>query len=188
MSVKFDTQGCLNLLTQRLMAAVEILLREYLQSAQSHMQTREGAESLHEGAGELLAGYIAATIIGGAWAAMDNYGRGSLMDTANPALQQYRGSDLWNPARPDLAIRGRPKGAYKNIFGETRQSMGVLEGVNLETGGMPARFQETFAPWPPSHALETAAKWLLTEKRPQKVLKDALADFPWFQFIIATVD
>jgi hypothetical protein len=186
MSVRFDAQGCIHLLQQYLVVALKAILEEYLREAKSGMRTVQGAESLHEGDAEMIAGYIAATVVGGAWAAMDNFGRGSLMDTGNPALEDYRNSELWNPARFDLAIRGRPAGQYTNIFGETRRSSGRFAGMNLEEGGMPARFREDYQPWPPSHALENAARWLLAEERPQTIIRRIVEEFPWGMFIIAT--
>ena len=106
------------------------------------MLTPEGKESLHADEIEVLGNFITAQVVGGAYAAMDNFGKGSLMDENNPALESYKNSGLWNPVRHDTTIRGRPKGQYTNIFGETETSTAIitllgvlaktLTGVTLE--------------------------------------------------------
>jgi hypothetical protein len=184
MSVSFDSAACIQALTQHLTKCLLRMQQEYLNEARSHMRTPEGADSLHEGEVRQVAGFIAATVVGGAWAAMDNYGRGSLMDTSNPKYAEYRGSELWNPARFDNAIRGRPRGAYTDIFGRGKVSQGRLEGVDLEQTHIPLRGD--YQPWPPSHALETAARWM--SGRAKELLKEAILTFPWHRFIIAKPD
>ena len=185
MSFRFDAENCARGLTVALVAAIRQLRLEYLNEAKAHMRTAEGRDSLQFGEEEAVMGWLAVQIVGGAWAAMDNYGRGSLMDTTNRALAAYRNSDLWNPARPDLVIRGRPRGTYRDIFGRTRTTSGALEGRNLEENPpQRGRFAgEDFDPWPPSHAMETAMKWL-SHGRAQKVLRDTILKFPFHQYII----
>jgi hypothetical protein len=140
------------------------------------MSTNRGAESLHDGGFDATVDVIAAYIVGGAWAAMDEWGKGSLMDTTNPALDAYRNSPAWNPARPDTAIRGRPKGYYADMWGRRQYSGGGLEGVNLEELG------DQWLPRAPSHAIATAARWMRSH-RFQAVLNDVLRSFPWGNFL-----
>ena len=169
-------------LQQHLLATLLMMQQEYLAEARASMNTPEGAESLHEGEVEMLAGWITTSVIGGAYAAMDNFGTGSLMDTNNPALPEYMKSDLWNPHRKDdLAIRSRKAGPYVNIFGETVVSTANQPGYNLEKKG------GKYAPQPPSHALQTAARWMMSG-RVQEIWQTALTTFPWGRFIIATPD
>ena len=180
--VRFDHNACMLALRQHLLSTLLLMREEYLAEARSHMRTREGAESLHEGEIEALAGWLATSIIGGAYAAMDVFGKGSLMDRDNPALPDYMKSGLWNPYRKDdLAIRSRKGGPYVNIFGETVISTANQPGYNLEKKG------GKYAPQPPSHALQTAARWMMSG-RAQKIWQTALATFPWGRFIIATPD
>lgn len=178
--MRFDESACVAALTNHLLIAMKQLQEEFLNEARQGMRTPEGAESLYEGAVEAAAGMITAEVIGGAWAVMDNYGTGSLMDQDNPALKDYRASDLWNPTRgkhgpDDTAIRSRPAGTWIDIFGETHVSMGK-GGFNLEAAGK-------VKPQPPSHALETAARWM-ANGRMQRVIQQVVADFPWANFFV----
>lgn len=146
------------------------------------MLTPEGAESLHADELEVLGNFITAQVVGGAYAAMDNFGRGSLMDENNPALESYKNSGLWNPYRTDdNKIRSRERGSYVNIFGDTVHSKSNVGGIDLEQKG------GKFAPQPPSHALETAAKWM-RNGRIQMKWQESLRAFPWGRFFIVTKD
>lgn len=176
MGVKFMREPCQKALQVRLVQALKQMQKVYLAEAQSHMRTPEGAKDLKEGEIKALATYISAEVIGGAWATMDEWGRGSLMDPNNPALMSYQQSSLWNPHRVDEAIRTR-EGPYTNIFGE-RKPGSKKGGINLE--GKPG-----FEPWPPSHAMQTAMRWMRIGTI-QKILRDAIATFPFHKYIIAT--
>ena len=145
------------------------------------MLTPEGASSLRADELEVLGNFITAKVVGGAYAAMDNFGKGSLMDEANPALGNYKNSELWNPVRHDNTIRSRNRGSYTNIFGETVESKSNVGGIGLEQKG------GKFAPQPPSHALETAGKWMLNG-RIQSKWQEALRTFPWGRFFVVTKD
>lgn len=165
-------------LKQRLMVAMKQLQGELLREAQQGMRTPEGAQSLYEGDVTEAAGIIAAEVIGGAWAAMDEWGTGSLMDTDNPALQEYMASDLWHDDRFDNAIRTRPSGTWTDIFGKTHTKGGNHKGgFNLEKKG------GKYAPQPPSHALQTAARWM-TQGRMEAVIQQAMDGMPWGRFFV----
>lgn len=149
------------------------LREELLNEARQGMHTPEGAKDLNEGEIKMAVGFISASIVGGAWAVMDEWGKGSKMDPNNPALDEYKRSGLWNPARHDHAIRGRPKGTYKDIFGRTQYSSGIREGVNLE---------HRYEPQQPSHALQTAQRWMMNG-RFQWMLQKAVSSFPWGAYL-----
>lgn len=151
------------------------------------MLTPEGRESLHADEIEVLGNFITAQVVGGAYAAMDNFGRGSLMDETNPALDAYRNSGLWNPVRHDTTIRGRPKGQYTNILGETETSTGTMQGLDLEYLAAQGVIEPHFLPRPPSHALETAARWM-RNGRIQAKWQESLRAFPWGRFFVVTKD
>ena len=76
-----------------------------------------------------IIGYLEANI----YALVDAYGTGSLMDTENnPDFESYFKSKLWNPARTNKVIVGRPAGNYTDIFGRPKTTTGVFKGKPLE--------------------------------------------------------
>lgn len=161
------------------------LQQELLAQAKQGMLTSEGAKSLHEGDVEMVADVITASIIGGAWAAMDEHGTGHMMDRAenNPALNDYIGSEAWNPSRTGFTVVGRPAGTYTNIFGERVTSKGKMEGREIEYPGYQGK--HAFVPVPPSHAIETAMRWMKNGRMKEKI-KSIIAFFPFGKYIITT--
>lgn len=177
MSIKFDSQGCISALRQELTFAMVQLQQELLNEAKQGMNTPEGRESLTDGDITDIANVISVSIVGGAWAAMDSYGTGSLMDTSNPALNAYKNSPAWNPARKDNKIRSRPNQEEQvNIFGREVNGKGD-GGFDLESLG------GKYSPMPPSHAIQNAVKWM-ANGRMQRVIKETLAVFNFGKFII----
>ena len=153
------------------------LQQELLVESKQRMLTAEGAESLHDEAIVDIANVITASISGGAWAAMDEFGKGSMMDISNPALAKYMGSPLWNDARGnDPTIRSRSRGPYTNIFGEQVESQSNVAGIDLEQLG------GKFEPRPPSHAIETAMRWM-KNGRMRSIIHDTVKNFPFGRFI-----
>ena len=65
------------------------------------------------------------------------FGRGSLMENdpeLNPFFEAYKNDPNTNQEREyyGWAIVGRPKGKYKDLDGNIRESRGTMQGVNLE--------------------------------------------------------
>ena len=176
MGVKFQSDQCYQALQKHMVDTIKMMQKAYLNEIASHMRTPEGSRDLTESDVEVLAGAISAQIIGGPWATMDQWGRGSLMDKSNPALADYINSQYWNPTRHDLAIRGRPEGTYTDIFGRTRRSTGKMEGKYLE---------HVFEPQPPSHAFTAATAWF-RHTIIQDMMKDAINVFPFHKYIVVT--
>lgn len=182
--IKFDTPKMLIDLKKSLILTLTQLQHEVLSDAENRMLTPEGRADITTGEIKEVAGIISAIIIEGPWAVLDEFGKGSTMDTQNKFLDQYRNSPFWNPARSDLAIRGRPAGSYKNIFGETKISSGRMAGLDLERYA-DATGNPDYMPRPPSHALQTAMRWM-ANGRFQKAIASTLEVFPWGRYLIVS--
>ena len=130
---------------------------------------------------EEIAHVLTCSVTGGAWAVMDEWGTGSLMDESNPFLNRYIGSELWNPDRQGLAISSREKGPYTDIFGNQQTSDAPSPGYNLEL------LQDRKNPpkillIPPSHAMQRAIGWLRAGGF-QIIIGRVLREMDWRAFI-----
>jgi hypothetical protein len=166
-------------------AALTVLQQELLAESQAGMRTPEGRDDLTAGAIKDVAGILSASIIGGPWATMDEFGTGSRLDSDNPFLGDYIRGDTWNPARNDYAIRGRPAGEQPTIFGDRRQFKGNAPGVNLERLAEKGIVGPEFLPQEPSKAIRTAMRWM-AQGRFQRVIAGAVQTFPWHKYLIIT--
>lgn len=182
MKITFNYSLLMVNLRRELTKALVVLQKELLDEARQGMKTPEGAKDLDAETIKDVAGVISALVIGGPWAIIDEFGTGSLMDTSNPFLDEYRNSALWNPARPDNVIRGRPAGTQPTMFGE-RTFEGNAPGVDLERLARAGVISEEYLPQPPSKALRTAARWM-ANGRFQKVIKGILETFPWGKYLV----
>lgn len=157
------------------------LQAELLSEARQGMLTPEGAESLHDDEIKDIAGVIIARISGGAWTVMDSFGTGSLLDSSNPALQGYKNSNLWNPDRNDNKIRSRSRAQnnsnLKDIFGNPIKTKSNIGGIDIE--GKDGKYN----PQPPSHAIQTAVRWM-ANGRMKSVIQETVKAFPFGRFII----
>jgi len=175
MSIKFDSQACVTALKQELIFDMIKLQKELLNEAKQNMLTPEGAESLYDEDIVDIANVIIASISGGAWAVMDEFGTGSYMDRKNPALDNYRKSKSWNPARDVATILSRPdQPGQVDIFGNSVNGRGK-GGVDLEKIGVVEAM-------PPSHSIETATRWM-ANGRFKFVIKTTLATFNYGKYL-----
>lgn len=158
--------------TAAVSAVCDELLEEYLAEIKFQMRTQEGKESLLKES-EDDAKQLRRRVIGGAFAILDSFGSGSLMDKTNPNLPAYENSAGYNPLRREkgtTAILGRPAGSYTDIFGERQTSSGHAAGRNLEkvyVNGKPLA-----EPMGPSKAFEQAWNWFTKGQRIEKRLKE----------------
>ncbi len=193
-------------LQEHITSTLLLLAEEYKRDAESHMQTAEGKNDLTIGEIEVLGSFLTVNVVGGAWAAMDEMGTGSLMDKSNPALDKYIASQAWNPYRSksDTTIRTRDPGPYTNIFGETQVSKATKGGIDLEkilrnteilnsligyhaSGKMGLVKEPEILLLYPSRAMQTAAEWLKV-KRLREKWQESLRAFPWGRFFVVTKD
>lgn len=180
--LKFNHAQAMIDLRLHLVVALTILQKELLAESQTGMRTPEGREDLTAGSIKDIAGILSVSIVGGPWATMDEFGRGSKMDQSNPFLGDYIRSDQWNPARNDYAIRGRPGGEQSTIFGDRRHFRGNAPGVNLERLAEKGIVGPEFLPKEPSKAIRTAMRWM-AQGRFQLVVAGVVQTFPWHKYL-----
>ena len=122
----------------------------------------------------------------------DSYGTGSLMLSNNPGFKDYMmDAKRINPARKGKAIAGRPKGTYKDIFGNTRTTTGAFEGDNIEGKVVnPGKMDQTFfkktykiLPVAPSYAIQLANNWLWKTYLP-RAFKNAMEKVSFTKYLI----
>lgn len=168
----------------RLVKAIDEAQTTYLHLIRSKMRRKQYVESMQPAEVVRLAGVIVARVQGGAWAAMDIFGRGSKMSISNRALMKYMSDPvLWNVDRNTLKIVTRRK-PYTDIFGEHHPAipgMPNIGGLNLEDK-LPK-----FEPWEPSRALEDATKEMKVYDL-KRILLNELNAINWSAYILATKD
>ncbi len=171
--MRFDTNGFIRDLTIAYREAIRDVLTQLYAEVVKSSPTSDIASSVMMGMEE-----VSKEIIGEVYpeywrAIMHEWGSGSLMDTANPDLEDYKQSVFWNPARPDHAIRGRPAGTYLGIDGRWHTTKGTMEGVNLE---------HRFKPIKPTHFVRNAVETI----RPifVKKMEEVLAKFPIERYVV----
>lgn len=146
---------------QAINAAADQLLKELYEEISGRMGTAEGKDDLQKMT-ENEEKIFRRKVIGCADAIMDSYGTGSEMDKTNPFYMAYRHSSLWNKSRRGtVAITGRHKGFYINIYGKWRYSTGNREGADIE---------DYYEPISPSYAFQRAETWFMQGNKVNEVL------------------
>lgn len=153
---------------QAVNAASDQLLNELYDEISNKMETPEGKKDLQKMT-ENEERIFRRRVIGCADAIMDSYGTGSEIDKTNPFYMNYRHSSLWNVSRRGtVAIVGRHKGFYIDIYGRKRYSTGRREGVNIE---------DHYAPISPSYAFQRTETWFTKGNKVNEVLSRYLSDY-----------
>jgi len=178
MTIRFDADRAMVAFQKHLTTYFLAIREELLNDAKATMLTPEGRMDLSVGDIKIITGYISSSVIGGAWATMDEWGTGSWMDRNNPYLDEYRRSAMWNPARKVPQIVSRPNQPGQiDIFGRTVNGKG-RGGVDLEKAGV-------VEPQAPSHAMQNAFRWM-ANGRFQWYLQKAITSFPWGKYLKVT--
>lgn len=159
MALQLDVQGLTNEILNKLEIELNWAFEAWETEAYSRLMDIEFADrAVIEAELQRQSNSIIAYLKANKFALADSYGTGSLMLDDIPGFQEYRNSSEWNPARKGKAIVGRPRGKYKDFFGDTRISFGHKEGVNIE--GLEKYNGEIIEPRRPSYALQDAEKFL----------------------------
>lgn len=150
--------------------AADQLLKDLYEEISQRLNTSEGKKDLQKMT-ENEEMIFRRKVIGCADAIMDSYGTGSEMDKTNPFYNAYRHSSLWNVSkRGTVAIVGRHKGFYIDIYGRKRYSTGRRETENIE---------DYYEPISPSYAFQRAETWFTkgNGSKVNEVLSRYLAEY-----------
>lgn len=200
--LRFNARACYAALQEEMLLAMERLIEELYDEMVADLKTSKAKQDLVREKAKLRAGIITGKIMAGAYAIMDSYGTGSLMDMSNPFLEEYMATANWsipmyNPKRIEkntTAILGRPKGRYRSIVkSRIVSSTGSLEGVNLEnTASIVSKKGRILAstsvkPISPSKAIDTSFRWIALT-RVNKVVMETVQNFNFARFFEYTPD
>lgn len=165
MALKFDINGLTNEILINLEKELQWVFETWENEVYSKLKYSFADEAVIESElkkeSKIIIAYLKANI----YALADSYGTGSLMLDDNPGFQEYRNSDRWNKARKGKTIVGRPRGTYKDAFGNTKKSLGTMEGIPIE--GMKKWNGDIIEPLSPSYALQDAEKFLYSTYLPR---------------------
>ncbi len=157
--LKFDSQGMFDDIVQEVLipSANEAMQRVYndIESGLTNNSTGYKRKSdssdvqIYEAKINSVRSQIVTSVSSYGWALVESYGTGTNVDMSNEELKDYINSNLWNPLRSGWPIVGRPKGEYKNFFGENAESSGSKAG---QFTGNPGR--------KPNYAIQNAERRL----------------------------
>lgn len=199
-SLTFDAQGFYNDLIDELLKAMNDLINEFYREATSGLNSEGKADTeiieasisdTTEHSNYIPLGdapeYIVAQCKFYADALMQSFGTGSLADTGpNSYWNEYTQSELFNKSRGGKYIAGRPRGSYKNIYGERQSSWGKFEGENIEGFEFSGLFK--IEPTPPSYSIQNAERWIIKdgetkiERRIKMIINQFIAERGSFYF------
>lgn len=180
-SLTFDAQAMYNDLMDELLKAMNDLINEFYRSATQGFDApaMEASEKIpahlsdtteyngHTPIGDIPE-YIVTQCKFYADAIMKSFGTGVYADTSSDSYwNQYRQSELWNKSRSGIAIVGRPKGKYTNIYGEETESSGRNRGKNVE--GYTDKDGNLIESKPGTHSIQTAEAWIMKDSDNTKI-------------------
>lgn len=187
----FNSKACFEALKAEMLLAMEKCLLELYTELVGSLRTSKAKDDVIKEKAKIRANIITGKVISGAYAIMDSYGTGSLIDMSNPFLDEYLATARWsipmyNPIRLQrntTAILGRPKGKYRPVIGgRPRKSSGLLEGFDLEEGVRLSNGKMVkVRPTPPSKAIDTSFRWM-AQTRINKVVMDTVRNFNFVRF------
>ncbi len=164
MALHFDKKGLANEILDKLKIELENVFETWEKEVYSKMKYSFADNAVVESELKKETDKIVAYLKANIYVLADSYGTGSLMLSDNPGFQEYRNSDRWNPRRTGKAIVGRPKGEYKDTFGNKKKSQGRMAGLNIE--GIEMLNGDVIEPLNPSYALQDAEKFLYSTYLP----------------------
>ncbi len=174
MGLRIDSQAMAKGLEIMLLAECEILTDWLWSQVQSKAPPEVDRSRIHKEVVTIAGQVIGTVSAGGMMALVTEWGSGSLADTSNSAWDDYTRSKYWNPARDPgrHTIRGRPKGDYVDLDGETHYSTGKFEGRNLEW---------RYPPIEPQHWMREIV--ILSRPYVLERLRQAIKVFPFHKYI-----
>lgn len=183
-SLTFDAEGCYRALIRRLIKVSDSIMEEFYNDAISGLDTegQEDSERINAIWDETQ-GYVEAKCKFYANALMQSFGTGTAADIGPDSYwNEYKNSDLFNPARYNRVIVGRPKRKYTDIYGDTdRYSSGANVGKNLETlhiKGKDGKYHQV-KPIIPKYSIQNAENWLIRnhQRRVENRIEEELKQF-----------
>lgn len=182
MALRLDIEGITNEILNKLEEELQWAFEAWETESYSRLKEAKFADrAVIEAEVKRNSKSIIAFLKANKYAIADSYGTGSLMLNDIPGLQEYRNSNEWNPARTGKEIVGRPKGKYKDFFGEERVSFGHMEGKNIE--GLELYSGDVIEPTSPSYALQDAENFLYVTYLP-RAYSNAVKSINFGKFLI----
>ncbi len=153
--LRFNHQRAAEDFTKVLTNVSNDLIQEFHNESKKYLSQKAKADiEVHNAEYDESDKMIEAYVLFKGHALLESFGKGSKMDMTSEYLEDYMGSSLWNPLRPDQTIVGRAEGDYIDFFGNKRHSDGKSAGVPIENRVKPRK---------PSYSIQNAEKWLLEE-------------------------
>lgn len=169
----FDADACIRALVERLIKVSDSLMNEFYMDATAPLSAEGKKDSEREDAKYDSAKHIIESkCIFYVQAILESFGVGWNADRSPESYwnEYTQMTPTFNRARTSGTIVGRPKGNYRDIWGEERYSEGKNEGKNLQTlhlldtrtGNYHQVWPSNQEPWTtnPTHSIKNAEAWI----------------------------